>query len=175
MCWLLANDRACWHGPQLFPFSFVHWRRILPAMTQIQYGSDQTWVGAARLGIKDGLFYSESHRYFGPCKHPSFAGHSYCVVLIDDCTRYTWVYTIKNKSDRLRRIWRAQEVLCRYSNYSQQAPTLLLSSRQCRWKFFSRGGEVDDRQRYPIFIVDSAWAVAKWQSRSTDPSVMQYR
>ena len=36
---------------------------------------------------------------FGPCKHPSFAGHSYCVVLIDDCTRYTWVYTIKNKSD----------------------------------------------------------------------------
>ena len=25
--------------------------------------------------------------------------HFYCVVLIDDCTRYTCVYTIKNKSD----------------------------------------------------------------------------
>ena len=36
---------------------------------------------------------------FGPCKQPSFAGHSYCVVLIDDCTRYTWVYTIKKKSE----------------------------------------------------------------------------
>ena len=38
---------------------------------------------------------------FGPCKNPSFAGHSYCVVLIDDHTRYTWVYTVKNKSDVL--------------------------------------------------------------------------
>jgi hypothetical protein len=36
---------------------------------------------------------------FGQCKHPSFARHSYCVVFIDDCTRYTWVYTIKNKLD----------------------------------------------------------------------------
>ena len=36
---------------------------------------------------------------FGPCKQPSFAGHSYCVVLIDDCTRYTWVYTVKKKSE----------------------------------------------------------------------------
>ena len=62
-CWLLANDSACWHGSQLFPFSFFHWRRILHAMTQIRYGSDQMCVGAARLGIQDGLFYSESHRY----------------------------------------------------------------------------------------------------------------
>ena len=38
---------------------------------------------------------------FGPYRHSSFAGHSHCFVLIDDCTRYTqaWVYTIKNKSD----------------------------------------------------------------------------
>ena len=36
---------------------------------------------------------------FGPCKHPSFAGHKYCVVLVDDHSRYTWVYTVKNKSD----------------------------------------------------------------------------
>ena len=36
---------------------------------------------------------------FGPCKHPSLAGHKYCVVLVDDHSRYTWVYTIKNKSD----------------------------------------------------------------------------
>ena len=38
---------------------------------------------------------------FGPCKHPSFAGHSNCVVLVDDHTRYTWVYTVKNKSDMI--------------------------------------------------------------------------
>ena len=36
---------------------------------------------------------------FGPCKHSSFAGHKYCVVLVDDHSRYTWVYTVKNKSD----------------------------------------------------------------------------
>jgi hypothetical protein len=36
---------------------------------------------------------------FGPCKHASFAGHKYCVVLVDDHSRYTWVYTVKNKSD----------------------------------------------------------------------------
>ena len=36
---------------------------------------------------------------FGPCKQPSFVGHSYCVVLIEDCTQYTWVYTIKRKSE----------------------------------------------------------------------------
>ena len=33
---------------------------------------------------------------FGPCIHPSFAGHKYCVVLVDDHSRYTWVYTVKN-------------------------------------------------------------------------------
>jgi hypothetical protein len=36
---------------------------------------------------------------FGPCKHSSLAGHKYCVVLVDDHSRYTWVYTVKNKSD----------------------------------------------------------------------------
>ena len=29
-----------------------------------------------------------SFRSVGPCKQPSFAGHSYCVILIDDCTWY---------------------------------------------------------------------------------------
>ena len=62
-CCLLANDCAFWHGSQLFPFLFFSWRRIFHEMTQILYGSDHMWVGAARLRIQDGLFYSESHRY----------------------------------------------------------------------------------------------------------------
>ena len=36
---------------------------------------------------------------FGPCRHSSFAGHSYCAVFVDDHSRYTWVYTVKNKSE----------------------------------------------------------------------------
>ena len=36
---------------------------------------------------------------FGPCKQPSFAGHTYCCVFVDDCTRYTWVYTMKQKTE----------------------------------------------------------------------------
>jgi hypothetical protein len=38
---------------------------------------------------------------FGPCKQSSFAGHSYCGVFVDDHSRYTWVYTVKNKSEVL--------------------------------------------------------------------------
>ena len=52
---------------------------------------------------------------FGPCKQPSFAGHSYCVVLVDDCTRYTWVYTIKRKSevcDVLKKFYADTAVTC---------------------------------------------------------------
>jgi hypothetical protein len=40
---------------------------------------------------------------FGACKIPSFTGHSDCVVLIDDCTRYSCVYTVNNKSNILKR------------------------------------------------------------------------
>jgi hypothetical protein len=36
---------------------------------------------------------------FGPCKQSSFAGHSYCCVFVDDHSHYTWVYTVKNKSE----------------------------------------------------------------------------
>ena len=36
---------------------------------------------------------------FGPCKCASFAGHSYCCVFVDDCTRYCWVYTLKTKGE----------------------------------------------------------------------------
>jgi hypothetical protein len=36
---------------------------------------------------------------FGQCKNPSFAGHCYGCVLIDDHSRYTWVYMVKSKSE----------------------------------------------------------------------------
>ena len=36
---------------------------------------------------------------FGPCKQPSFVGHIYCCVFVDDFFRYTWVYTMKQKSE----------------------------------------------------------------------------
>jgi hypothetical protein len=39
---------------------------------------------------------------FGSFKQASFAGHSYCCVFVDDhsrYTRYTRVYTVKNKSE----------------------------------------------------------------------------
>ncbi len=35
---------------------------------------------------------------FGPFKQSSFAGHSYCGVFVDHFL-YTWVYTVKNKSE----------------------------------------------------------------------------
>ncbi len=38
---------------------------------------------------------------FGPCKQPSFAGHSYCCVFVDDHSGYKWVYTVKNNCEFL--------------------------------------------------------------------------
>ena len=36
---------------------------------------------------------------FGPMKVSSFNQHNWCAVIVDDKTRYSWVYTMRNKSD----------------------------------------------------------------------------
>lgn len=36
---------------------------------------------------------------WGPYQTPSFQGHKYFVTLVDDCTRFCWIYMMKHKSD----------------------------------------------------------------------------
>lgn len=36
---------------------------------------------------------------WGPLQHSSYAGHKYFLTLVDDHTRFTWVYLLKQKSD----------------------------------------------------------------------------
>jgi transposase InsO family protein len=36
---------------------------------------------------------------WGPAPVQSFYGHRYFVLFVDDFTRFTWVYFLKNKSD----------------------------------------------------------------------------
>ena len=36
---------------------------------------------------------------WGPYHVVSYTGHSYFLILVDDCTRFTWVYLLKQKSD----------------------------------------------------------------------------
>ena len=61
---------------------------------------------------------------FGPSKQSSFAGH-YCGVFVDDHSRHTWVYTVNlRRQAQIRSTGYIQKVLCRYSNNSQQIPTV---------------------------------------------------
>ena len=36
---------------------------------------------------------------WGPYHVVSYTGHNYFLTLVDDCTRFTWVYLLKQKSD----------------------------------------------------------------------------
>src|SRR3954467_1374824 len=36
---------------------------------------------------------------FGPPSHASLRGKKYCLVIVDDYSRYTWVYFFKKKSE----------------------------------------------------------------------------
>ena len=36
---------------------------------------------------------------FGPTRTPSYSGFNYMLLFVDDFTRFTWVYFVKNKSD----------------------------------------------------------------------------
>jgi hypothetical protein len=42
----------------------------------------------------------------GPTKTPSFNGHHYCCVFVNDCSRYSWCYTMKKKSEVLSTVQR---------------------------------------------------------------------
>jgi transposase InsO family protein len=37
--------------------------------------------------------------FFGPPSHASLGGKKYCLVIVDDYSRYTWVYFFKNKHE----------------------------------------------------------------------------
>ena len=36
---------------------------------------------------------------FGPTTYRSISGNSYCLMIVDDCLRYTWVFFLHDKSD----------------------------------------------------------------------------
>jgi hypothetical protein len=39
---------------------------------------------------------------FGPTSFVSIGGNSYCLVIIDDYSRFTWVYFLRDKSEAPR-------------------------------------------------------------------------
>lgn len=36
---------------------------------------------------------------WGPFKTPTYAGYKYFMTSVDDCSRYTWIFLMNNKSD----------------------------------------------------------------------------
>ena len=50
---------------------------------------------------------------FGPPSHDSLGGKKYCLVIVDDYSRYTWVYFFKHKSE-------TQETVIDFANEVQR-------------------------------------------------------
>ena len=108
---------------------------------------------------------------FGPCKQSSFAGHSYCCVFVDDHSHYTWVYTVKNKSEAVdvfkkfyadTAIIRSKYPLCyiRRDNAGEN-----MSADLKKW--------ITDNGIRSESSTPSVRAMAKWQSRSSDSRTVQ--
>ncbi|PRQ29813.1 putative RNA-directed DNA polymerase [Rosa chinensis] len=48
---------------------------------------------------------------FGPTRTPSFSGLRYMLILVDDFSRFTWVYCIKQKSDAFSKFQEFKEIV----------------------------------------------------------------
>jgi hypothetical protein len=42
---------------------------------------------------------------FGPTSVISIGGNSYCLVIVDDYSRFTWVYFLRHKSNVFETCW----------------------------------------------------------------------
>jgi hypothetical protein len=55
---------------------------------------------------------------FGPPTHTSLGGKKYCLVIVDDYSRYTWVYFFKHKHETQQTVQDfTNEVQCQYGKY----------------------------------------------------------
>src|SRR4051812_44750919 len=50
---------------------------------------------------------------FGPPSYDSIGGKTYCLVIVDDYSRYTWVYFFKKKSE-------TQQTIIEFANEAQR-------------------------------------------------------
>ena len=56
---------------------------------------------------------------WGPIKTPTHARYSYFITLVDDKSRYTWVYLLKNKNDALQIIPRFFKLIETQTQFSK--------------------------------------------------------
>ncbi|KAK1574708.1 hypothetical protein QYE76_018490 [Lolium multiflorum] len=56
---------------------------------------------------------------FGPTTHASFGGKKYCLVIVDDYSRYTWVYFLKTKDE-------TQQIFIDFATEVQRQHNLLI-------------------------------------------------
>ena len=108
----IGNDASLWHN-RLGHMSekgmkILHSNGSLPNLKEVDLGfcencvyGKQRRVNFLKVGKE-----KKSHKLelvhtdvWGPAQVCSFGGSSYFVTFIDDCTRKTWVYYIKKKSD----------------------------------------------------------------------------
>ncbi|XP_077225813.1 uncharacterized protein LOC143859021 [Tasmannia lanceolata] len=70
----------------------------------------------------------------GPCRTPSFPGFRYMLLFVDDFTRFTWVYFIREKSDALCKMMPRKKISIFTRLLSQKRE--IISSQLCLYFSF---------------------------------------
>lgn len=65
---------------------------------------------------------------WGPSPVPTFAGHCWFVIFVDDCTRMTWLYQLKSK-DEVFKVFQAFHVMIQ-TQFSEKVQ--ILRSDNCK-------------------------------------------
>lgn len=85
---------------------------MLKGLSNLEVRDETVCAGCRNGKVQQVLFYESKFRarqplqlihsdVFGPVKQPSIGGAQYMVTFLDDYSRYTWVYFMKEKSENL--------------------------------------------------------------------------
>ncbi|KAK1627926.1 hypothetical protein QYE76_002241 [Lolium multiflorum] len=103
---------------------------------------------------------------FGPTTHASFGGKKYCLVIVDDYSRYTWVYFLKTKDE-------TQQIFIDFATEVQRQHNLLImairSDNGSEFKNYTLNGFLSDegiRHQYSAAYTPQQNGVAERKNRT---------
>ena len=108
-CWLLVNDRACWHGSQLFPFLFFSlaqhctwndsdpvriWSHVSRSCTAGYLGSILSPIGTCNKISYWDILYPSKTKIFDMITHLSKDKWFYWITTLHTSSAYPWCTSI---------------------------------------------------------------------------------
>jgi hypothetical protein len=103
---------------------------------------------------------------FGPPTHANLGGKKYCLVIVDDYSRYTWVYFFKYKHETQQTIKHfTNEVQCQYGQYI----LMIRSDNGTEFKNYTLNNFLSDegiRHQYSSPYTPQQNGVAEWKNRT---------